>query len=280
MSDPRVATYSIVACDLEAGRWGVATQSKFLAVGSLVPWAEPHIGAIATQALANPRYGPDGLALLRDGLSAEEVVERLTETDEGREGRQLGVVDGQGRGATFTGAECYAWAGGRAGSGYAAQGNILVSEDTVAALAATFEGSSGLPLAERLLECLSAAQAAGGDSRGQQSAALLVVEKDGGYARMSDVVVDLRVDDHERPVSELARLYGLHQAIFGKTPPEEWIDVDDALAAELRERLDRLGFDGELAHAFTRWAGNENLEERVEGVERIDPVVLEELRAR
>src|SRR6266480_4932591 len=134
-----VATYSIAACDRDAGQWGVATQSKFLSVGSVVPWAEPGVGAIATQAYANPRYGPDGLALLRDGLSAEEVVERLTETDEGREDRQLGVVDGKGRGATFTGAECYAWAGGRAGSGYAAQGSILVSEDTVAALAATFE---------------------------------------------------------------------------------------------------------------------------------------------
>src|SRR2546421_3244479 len=275
-----VATYSIVACDLDAGQWGVATQSKFLAVGSLVPWAEPHVGAIATQAYANPRYGPDGLALLRDGVSAEEVVERLTAADDGREHRQVGVVDGQGRGATFTGAQCYAWAGGRTGPCYAAQGNILVSEDTVTALAETFEGSMGQPFAERLLACLAAAQAAGGDSRGQQSAALLVVEKDGGYAGMSDVVVDLRVDDHERPVSELARLYGLHQAIFGKTPPEEWIDVDDALAAELRERLGRLGFDGELEDAFTRWARTENLEERIEGVGRIDPGVLEELPAR
>jgi len=275
-----VATYSIVACDLDAGQWGVATQSKFLAVGSLVPWAEPHVGAIATQAYANPRYGPDGLALLRDGVSAEEVVERLTAADDGREHRQVGVVDGQGRGATFTGAQCYAWAGGQTGPCYAAQGNILVSEDTVAALAETFEGSAGQPLAERLLACLATAQAAGGDSRGQQSAAILVVERDGGYASMSDVVVDLRVDDHERPVSELERLYGLHQAIFGKTPPEQWVEVDAALADELRDRLARLGFDGDLEDAFSRWAGNENLEERVNGVERIDPVVLEELRAR
>ena len=275
-----VATYSIVACDLEAGRWGVATQSKFLAVGSLVPWAEPHVGAIATQAYANPRYGPDGLALLRDGVSAEEVVERLTAADDGREHRQVGVVDGQGRGATFTGAQCYAWAGGRTGPCYAAQGNILVSEDTVAALAEIFVGSAGQPLAERLLACLAAAQAAGGDSRGQQSAAILVVERDGGYAAMSDVVVDLRVDDHERPVAELTRLYGLHQAIFGKTPPEQWVEVDATLADELRDRLARLGFDGDLEDAFSRWAGNENLEERVNGVERIDPVVLEELRAR
>src|SRR5580765_5249751 len=134
-----IATYSIAACDLEAGQWGVATQSKFLAVGSVVPWAEPGIGAIATQAYANPRYGPDGLALLREGLSAEEVVERLTAADEGRAQRQLGVVDGQGRAATFTGGECFDWAGGRTGNGYAAQGNILVSEATVDGLADTFE---------------------------------------------------------------------------------------------------------------------------------------------
>jgi len=273
-------TYSIVACDPDAGQWGVATQSKFLAVGSLVPWAEPGVGAIATQAYANPRYGPDGLALLRDGLSAEEVVERLTAADEGRDHRQLGVVDGRGGSATFTGRSCYAWAGGRAGQCYAAQGNILVSEETVAALAAAFEAAVGKSLAERLLECLAAAQAAGGDRRGQQSAALLVVEKEGGYAGLWDVVVDLRVDDHSKPVEELTRLYGLHQAIFGKTPAEEWITVDGELAAELRERLARLGYDGDLEEAFAAWAGNENLEERIDGVERVDPVVLGELRAR
>jgi uncharacterized Ntn-hydrolase superfamily protein len=277
---PLVATYSIAACDLDARQWGVATQSKFLAVGSVVPWAEPEVGAIATQAYANPRYGPQGLALLREGLSAEEVVERLTSADEGREQRQLGVVDASGGSATYTGSECYDWAGGRTGPCYAAQGNILVSEDTVAALATTFEATSGRPLAARLIECLAAAQAAGGDSRGQQSSALLVVERDGGYAGLSDEVVDLRVDDHERPIEELRRLCELHQAIFGKTPRERWVDVDEELARELRERLVRLGYDGDLERAFVRWAGNENLEERVEGVERIDPVVLEELRSR
>src|SRR5438876_2305171 len=246
MAELPVATYSIVACDLDAGQWGVATQSKFLAVGSLVPWAEPGVGAIATQAYANPRYGSDGLALLRDGLAAEEAVERLTAADEGRDHRQLGVVDGRGGSATFTGRHCFPWAGGRTGPGYAAQGNILVSEETVAALARAFEESAGKPLAERLLECLAAAQTAGGDRRGQQSAALLVVEKEGGYAGLSDVVVDLRVDDHPRPVEELTRLYGLHQAIFGKTPAEQWVDVDDELAAELRQRLGRLGYDGDL----------------------------------
>ena len=271
-------TYSIAACDLEAGQWGVATQSKFLAVGSVVTWAEPHVGAVATQAYANPRYGPDGLALLGDGLPAQEVVDRLTSADDGRDHRQLGIVDREGRGATYTGTECFDWAGGRTGNGYAAQGNILVSGETVDALAETFERSAGQPFAERLLDCLDAAQSAGGDNRGQQSAALLVVERDGGYANLSDVVIDLRVDDHERPLEELRRIYGLHQAIFGKTPREEWLPVDEELQAELRERLTRLGFEGEPADALPRWAGNENLEERVDGAEAIDPVVLEELR--
>ena len=272
-----IATYSIAACDLEAGQWGVATQSKFLGVGSVVPWAEPGIGAIATQAYANPRYGPDGLALLREGLSAQEVVERLTAADEGRNHRQLGVVDGKGRGASFTGDECMDWAGGRTGGCYAAQGNILVSGDTVDAIAEAFESARGT-LAERLLDCLDAAQAAGGDRRGQQSAALLVVERDGGYAGLSHEVVDLRVDEHERPLEELRRIYVMHQAIFGKTPAEEWLDVNEELAAELRDRLARLGYEGELGEAFVRWTGNENLEERVDGIARIDPVVLEELR--
>ena len=234
MSSPLVATYSIAACDLDAGQWGVATQSKFLGVGSVVPWAVPGVGAIATQAYANPRYGPDGLELLREGLSADEAIERLTSADDGRNHRQLGIVDAQGRSASYTGAECMDWAGGRTGPSYAAQGNILVSADTVDAIAETFESSSG-PLAERLLDCLDAAQSAGGDRRGQQSAALLVVERDGGYAGLSDSIVDLRVDEHARPLDELRRIYVMHQAIFGRTPPKEWLDVDEQLAEELRE---------------------------------------------
>jgi uncharacterized Ntn-hydrolase superfamily protein len=277
---PVVATYSIAACDLDAARWGVATQSKFLAVGSVVPWAEPGVGAIATQAYANPRYGPDGLALLRDGHSASEVVARVTAADDGRAERQLGVVDAQGGSATFTGAECMDWAGGLTGPCFAAQGNILVGEETVTALARTFAATEGRPLAERLLECLAAAQAAGGDRRGQQSAALLVVERDGGYAGLSDVLVDLRVDDHAQPVTELARLHAMHELLFGKTPSHDWLEVDDALRTELEERLRRLGYDGELGRALEGWAGTENLEERVDGIERIDPIVLAELRAR
>ena len=277
MTEP-VATYSIVACDLEAGQWGVGVQSKFLAAGSLVPWAEPGAGAVATQAFANPTYGPEGLALLREGLSAEEVVARLTAADDGRAQRQLGVVDAGGRAATFTGAECFEWAGGRTGERYAAQGNILVSHETVDAMAAGFEAASGRSLAERILEALAAAQAAGGDRRGQQAAGLLVVEKAGGYAGLSDVVVDLRVDDHPHPIEELTRLYGLHWQIFGRTPRDQWVEVDEPLAAELRERLAAKGYTGDLREALESWAGTENYELRVDGIEQVDPVVLAELR--
>ncbi len=213
-----ISTYSIAACDLDAGQWGVAVQSKFLSVGSVVPWAEPHVGAIATQAYANPRYGPDGLALLREGLKAEEVVQRLVAADDGRDERQLGIVDGHGGSASWTGPKCNEWAGHRTGPGYAAQGNILVSAETVDALVETFQVSAGRSLAERLLECLVAAQAAGGDRRGQQSASLLVVKRDGGYGKLSDTLVDLRVEDHARPIEELQRLYTLHDRLFGRTP--------------------------------------------------------------
>ena len=264
-------TYSLVARD--GAQWGVVVQSKFLAVGSVVSWAEPHAGAIATQAYANPRYGPDGLALLREGLSADEVVRRLVEADEGRDERQLGVVDARGGSASWTGAGCMDWAGHRTGDGYAAQGTILVGAETVDALAETFEATAGRPLAGRLIDCLAAAQAAGGDRRGQQSAALLVVERDGGYAGLSDVLVDLRVDDHPAPIDELRRLYALHERLFGRTPRDEWLPLEGALADEVRDSLERLGFA-----SLDDWAGVANLEERVDGNEAIDPVVLTALR--
>jgi uncharacterized Ntn-hydrolase superfamily protein len=271
---PPVATFSIAACDLEEKQWGVAVQSKFLAVGSVVPWAEPEVGAIATQAYANPRYGPDGLALLREGLNASEVVERLVAEDDDRDGRQVGVVDGSGAGAAWTGSGCLDWAGHRTGQCYSAQGNILVSGATVDALVETFEATAGRPLAERLLECLAAAQTAGGDSRGQQSAALLVVKHNGGYAALSDVLVDVRVDDHEHPIAELARVYELHNQLFGRTPRRYWLPLEGELRTEVDERLGKLGYD-----SLGAWAGVENLEERVDGDDEIDPVVLEALRS-
>jgi uncharacterized Ntn-hydrolase superfamily protein len=274
------STFSVVACDAGRGEWGVAVASRFLAVGALCAWAEPEVGAIATQSWIKASYGPDGLGLLARGASAAEALKQLLARDDGREQRQVGVVDSQGRTASYTGAACLDWAGHRAGASYAAQGNMLVSEDTLAALAEAFEASPGSPLAERLLGALAAAQDAGGDRRGQQAAALRVVRRGGGYLG-ADIVVDLRVDDHPQPVEELERLHALHQLYFGSTPADRWIRTDAALEAELRNRLGRLGYNsGNLAADLDTWAGVENLEERVRGVERLDPVVLAELRKR
>jgi uncharacterized Ntn-hydrolase superfamily protein len=265
-------TYSIVAHDRETAQWGVAVQSKFLAVGSVVPWAVAEVGAIATQAYANPRYGPEGLELLRSGLSAQEAGERLVAEDDGRDERQLGIVDANGGAWSYTGPACHAWAGGRTGPGYAAQGNILMNKETVDALAVTFESTSGT-LARRLIDSLAAAQIAGGDSRGQQSAAVLIVRRDGGYAGLTDVVCDLRVDDHERPIDELRRLYGLHDRLFGVTPDEDWLPLEGDLAEEVLARVARAGYT-----SLHDWAGVANLEDRVRDEPRIDPVVLEALR--
>jgi uncharacterized Ntn-hydrolase superfamily protein len=266
-------TYSLVAYDPDAQQWGVAVQSKFLSVGSVVPWAAAGVGAIATQAYANPQYGPDGLALLRDGLAAAEVVERLVAADDGRDERQLGVVDRNGGSAAHTGPACHDWAGHRTGDGYAAQGNILVSRATVDALAETFESTRGDSLARRLLDALAAAQVAGGDKRGQQSAALLLVQERGGYAGLSDLVCDLRVDDHERPIDELRRLYGLHDRLFGVTPDEDWLPLEGVLADEVEALLGKTPYS-----SLREWAGVANLEDRVRDEPRIDPVVLEALR--
>ena len=265
-------TYSIAAYDPGAAQWGVAVQSKFLAVGSVVPWAEANVGALATQAYANPRYGPYGLALLRDKLSAAEVVERLVGADAGRNERQLGIVDRDGGSAAYTGAACHDWAGHRTGDGYAAQGNILVSRETVDALAETFVSTSG-SLARRLIDCLAAAQTAGGDKRGQQSAALLIVAERGGFAGLSHVGCAPRVDDHRQPIVQLRRLYRLHDRFFGVTPDEDWLPLAGELADEVAARLTRAGYS-----SLRDWAGVANLEDRVREEPRIDPVVLEALR--
>ena len=271
-------TFSIVARSTDGESWGVAVASKFLAVGAVVPAAVAGVGAVATQADANVAYKGLTLAHLDEGATASVALQRLLEEDEGRDERQVGIVDGAGHSATFTGKACHEWAGGRTGECYAAQGNILVSAATVDALSVTFESNAHLELGQRLIECLAAAQAAGGDRRGQQSASLLVVEKDAGYAKLSDTVIDLRVDDHERPIAELRRLFSLHEELFGATPQEDWLDVDDALGQELRVRLESLGHTGDLQQAFDDWAGAANLEERVDGVTRIDPIVLDALR--
>jgi uncharacterized Ntn-hydrolase superfamily protein len=273
-------TYSIVACDLERREWGVAVASKFLAIGALSAWAEPEVGAVATQSWIRAAYGPDGLGLLAGGASAAEALRRLLAGDELREQRQVGIVDRAGGAATHTGAGCLDWAGDRQGPAYAAQGNMLVSAETVGALADTFEAAGPRPLTERLLTALAAAQAAGGDRRGQQAAAIRVVRRGAGYGG-ADILVDLRVDDHETPIAELRRLYTLHQLYFGATPDEQWVPLDAQLEAEVRARLNRLGYSsGDLAADLDTWAGVENLEERVRGVASLDPVVLTELRKR
>ena len=218
---PRVATFSIVACDPKTGELGVAVQSRFLAVGAVVPWAKAGVGAVATQSLANTTYGPAGLKLLADGVAPEDVVTRLTEADREKNVRQLGIVNAAGKAATFTGTECNAWAGGHAGTNFAAQGNILAGEGVVAAMAESFEKSaaSGKELGQRLLDALQAGQKAGGDKRGMQSAALLVVHEGWGYAGLNDRYRDLRVDDHPEPIAELQRIYDLHQRLFPAPRP-------------------------------------------------------------
>ena len=272
------STYSLVACDLEREEWGVAVASKFLAIGALSAWAQPEVGAVATQSWIKASYGTDGLRLLEQGASASEALAKLLAADDGRDQRQVGIIDRAGRTAVHTGRECMEWSGDRQGPFYAAQGNLLVSADTLDALASSFEESATAPLAERLIGALGAAQAAGGDRRGQQAAAVSVARRGAGYGG-ADVLVDLRVDDHAEPVSELRRLYGLHQLYFGSTPEEHWLTVDADLESELRRRLDRLGYaSGRLAGDLDAWAGVENLEERVQGVERLDPVVLAQLR--
>jgi uncharacterized Ntn-hydrolase superfamily protein len=275
-------TFSIVATDGEA--WGVAVASKFLAAGAAVPAAAVGVGAIATQSYANLAYRSDGLRLLREGRTAQETLDEMTTEDELREQRQAGIVDGQGRAATFTGSGCHAWAGGVAGSvdghgGYAIQGNILTGADVVDAMQAAWRATDGdEPLARRLLAALVAGDDAGGDRRGRQSAALLVVTPDGGYGGGSDVFVDLRVDDHARPVSELGRLLDLHDIYFGKPDPATVLPLDGDLAEEVRGRLGRLGHHADdLDIALADWAGIENYEERMLPG-RIDPVVLDQLR--
>jgi uncharacterized Ntn-hydrolase superfamily protein len=212
-----VATFSIVAYDPASQELGIAVQSKFIAVGAVVPWARAGVGAVATQARANTSYGPEGLALLEKGLSAKEVVTRLTEKDPNRAVRQLGVVDSKGRVATYTGDKCFEWAGGVQGKHYVAQGNILASESVTREMGKAFEGSTG-DLADRLVAALAAGQKAGGDRRGRQSAALLVVRAGAGYGG-NDRYRDLRVDDHPKPIEELRRLLGLHKRVF--PPPTE-----------------------------------------------------------
>jgi uncharacterized Ntn-hydrolase superfamily protein len=206
---PRPETFSIVGADPETGEVGVAVASRFFAVGTVVPHARAGEGAVATQSFANTTYGPRGIELMARGVHPEEAVDVLLRTDPDHEQRQVGMVDAAGNSATYTGSKCLAWAGGRAGKNYAAQGNILTGEDVVAAMESTFLETAGKPLAERLFLALEAGHNAGGDSRGKQSAALLVVRERAGYGGFTDLAVDIRVDDHATPIQELKRLLGM-----------------------------------------------------------------------
>jgi uncharacterized Ntn-hydrolase superfamily protein len=279
-----VATFSIVAFDPETDALGVAVQSKFLAVGSVVPWASAGIGAVATQAMANYNYGPNGLELMARGETADDTIEELISADEDREHRQIGAVDAGGRAATFTGSECFEWAGGVTGEHYAAQGNILVGGETVEAMARTYTETRG-DLGARLLAALDAGQVAGGDSRGKQSAALLVVREGGGYGGDNDRVADLRVDDHPDPIRELMRIRDLHTLYFGETKPEDVVGIEGNVRTTVADALLLSGYirepdieDDELFDALSAYIRKENFEEREQERGYLDQAVLEYMK--
>lgn len=273
-------TFSIVAVDPASDEVGVAVQSKFLAVGALVPWARAGVGAVATQALAEVTFGPTGLELMADGLPPQAALDRLLDGDEHRESRQVGLVSTTGEAASFTGSDCFEHAGSVAGEGFACQGNILASERVVPAMAETFESAPGR-LPERMLAALRAGQREGGDRRGQESASLLVVKPGGGYGGTHDRYIDLRVDHHDRPIEELARLLDLHRFYFDRPAPDEVIAAGEELTAEIASLLERLGrrpAGRDVWDALFDYMGWENLEDRWVGLGRIDPRVLEYLR--
>ena len=282
-----IATFSIVAYDPGREEWGVAVQSKFLAVGAVVPWARAGAGAVATQSYANLTYGPDGLRLMAEGHSAAEAIAILTAADEQQALRQVGMVDAAGNAAAFTGEDCYDWAGHITGERYACQGNILVP-GTIEAMAGKFEAVRGGEgeLADWLVLALAAGQEAGGDSRGRQSAAVLVVREGGGYGGNNDRYLDLRVDDDPFPIRELQKLLQMHHLLFQETDPADLLPLSE-LAPEFQELLQETGYyDGPLSGEFdevTRKAlralvGTENLEERWDGTgDMIDRQVVDYL---
>ncbi len=281
-------TFSIVATDPVTGEWGVAVASKFLAVGAVVTWAQAGVGAVATQAWANLSYGPNGLAMMGEGRSAEDVVRTLVEADDNREHRQVGMVDRHGRAAAWTGKDCFHWAGHRTGDGYTCQGNILASEAVVAAMAETFERSRG-PLPERLVQVLEAGQAQGGDSRGQQSAALYVVKEKGSYGGYLDRYVDLRVDDHPTPIAELRKVLELHRLYFGASDNSALTRAAGNVAREIQQILKQLGYyageitgvyDDATKDAFRKFCSIENFEERWREDDLVDREIVAFMRHR
>ena len=278
-------TFSIVATDPDKGDWGIAVASKFPCVGAVVPWAQAGVGAVATQSWANTSFGPMGLTLMDEGVSAQGAVERLLAADEGREDRQVGFVDKNGGSATFTGSKCMDWAGGVTGEGFAAQGNILAGAAVVDELARAFTQTQG-DLCDRLLAALSAGDSAGGDKRGRQSAALLVVREGGGYEGRNDRYIDVRVDDHADPINDLVRLFQVwDDSMLVRNDPQ--LEATPELVTELQRRLTALGrYDGEASGAYddaTRaalsgWAGEYNLEGRLRDDDLISQLLVREIR--
>jgi uncharacterized Ntn-hydrolase superfamily protein len=259
-------TFSIVACDLDEQAWGVAVASKFPAVGAVVPWAQAEAGAVATQAFANTSYGPHGLELMGKDLSADETLAKLLQEDADRELRQVGLVDAQGRSATFTGAGCFPWAGGVSGKGYAIQGNILKSAKVVPAIEKAFLKTKG-NLPTRLHAALLAGDRAGGDKRGRQSAAIYVVKPKGGYGGFVDRWVDYRVDDHDDPVLRLGQLLEMHELYFGKSPEKERVVIKGKALQQVSDILTNAGYlkkGKNFRNAFNEFIGNENFEERAD----------------
>ncbi|MHA7138060.1 DUF1028 domain-containing protein [Rossellomorea arthrocnemi] len=273
-------TYSIVGYDPEEKEWGIAVQSKFLGVGSVVPFAKAGVGAVATQSYANTSYGPHALQLMEEGKTAEEALDIITKDDPERPLRQVGLIDAGGNAATFTGEGCYDWAGGLTGKYFAAQGNILVDGNTVKAMAETFESTTG-SLAERLLHALDAGQDAGGDSRGMQSAALLVVKENGGYGGFNDRYIDLRVDDHASPIKELKRIYLMHQLYFKESEPGRVVLLEGEIHDEVERELTRLGYAKErqsLHQSLKDYLHTENFEMREQDENYIDLDVLDYMK--
>ncbi len=281
---PAVATFSIVAVDVEQGEIGVAVQSKFLAVGSVVPWVKAGVGAMATQSFANTSYGPLGLTWLEEGMHPQEVMTKLISDDPDREARQVGIVDATGRSATYTGNECFPYAGGIAGQGFAAQGNILAGERVVDGLVKGIQTSGNL--ADRLLQALTFAQEAGGDRRGMQSAALYVAKIEAGYGGFNDRYIDLRVDDHASPIEELKRLLALQRLYFGKTAPEDRLPLTGQILDEVRELLRKHGYaaghgesyDTATQNALKAYFLTENFDDRWTQEPIIDRMVLAFMR--
>jgi uncharacterized Ntn-hydrolase superfamily protein len=267
------STFSIVAYDAEENAWGIAVASKFLAVGAVVPWARANAGAIATQSFANTSYGPVGLDLMESGLTAQETLSRLLKDDPQAEQRQVGLIDARGNAATFTGSSCFPWAGGLIGEGFAVQGNILTSEDVILKMAHEFQNAKGKNIIWRLHAALLAGDRSGGDRRGRQSAAILVVKPNAGYGGYNDIWVDYRVDNHPDPVHHLAELLELHDLYFGQSPTSERVNLSGEPLRRLQEVMNKLGYyvgpvhgqyDAPTRAALEGFIGNENFEERVD----------------